>query len=594
MVYNPIQRGYTWSVRHLVRVWWAVLVVFVAVAVFTGLWYLSRPTGFLPEEDQGYIIISIQLPDAASLDRTREMEHRLNGVLRETPGVENWFVLGGFSLLDGTAAPNAATCFVAWRDWKYRTTPELQQNALVARIRGELGKMPEATTLVLIPPSIQGLGASGGFEMQIEDRENVGPQVLQERTQAIMFEVIRRQKQAKEAGGQRTSIGSAFSTFRAGVPQIYLDIDREKAEKMGVKVDDIFGTLQANLGSVYVNDFNKFGRTYQVRVQADARFRGDTSAIRRLEVPGREVSGPGPDGRPMPRARVPLGTLLSSEVRVGPQSIIRYNLYTAASLRGTAAPGAGSGEALEEMEEIADKLLPATMGYEWTGIAYQEKRVGNEATMVFGLAVFLVYLVLAALYESWLLPFAVILVVPLGLLGVVAAGSLRGIDNNIYTQIGVVLIIALASKNAILIVEFARELRLAGRSVRDAAVEAAHMRFRPIIMTSFAFILGVLPLVFATGAGAAARRSLGTAVCGGMITATVLAVFFVPVFYVAIQSLIELKNGPPKPRPGEVPHVPFEDDTVEAEGAPAKTTVSVNGDEGRAAEIEKPNKAKPK
>jgi HAE1 family hydrophobic/amphiphilic exporter-1 len=542
-VYGPVERAYGWSVRLLLRVWWVVLVGFGGLAGFTGWWYAQTPTGFLPTEDQGYVIISAQLPDAASLDRTRELEQKINSVLRNTPGVENWFVLGGFSLLDGTAAPNAATAFIAWKDFKYRKTPELQQEALVARVQAELGALREAAIVVLVPPSIQGLGAAGGFEMQIQDREGAGLDVLQERTQAMSAEVIRRQ-------GGPTAVGSAFSTFRAGVPQVYLNIDREKAEKMGVKVSDVFATLQANLGSVYVNDFNKFGRTYQVRVQADSGFRADPNVIRRLEVPGREglMSA---DGNPLPRPRVPLGTLLTTEVQVGPQSIIRYNLYPTAQLRGGTAPGASSGQALAEMEQIAAEALPPTMGYEWSGIAFQEKRVGGEAFLVFGLAVFLVYLVLAALYESWLLPLAVILVVPLGLLGVVAAVNLRGLDNNIYTQIGVVLIIALASKNAILIVEFARELRLSGKGVREAAAEAAKMRFRPIIMTSFAFILGVVPLVWATGAGAASRQSLGTAVFGGMITSTVLAVFFVPVFYVAVQSLIELKNGPPKPLPGE-------------------------------------------
>ena len=389
------------------------------------------------------------------------------------------------------------------------------------------------------------------------------------------------------AGGRLGEIdpSATRSTFRGGVPQIYLDINRQKAEQMGVKVDDIFSTLQANLGSVYVNDFNKFGRTYQVRVQADARFRGDTDVIKRLEVPGREPATMSPDTpeRMRVRPRVPLGTLLDTEIVLGPQSIIRYNLYPTAQIPGRSAPGVSSKDAINAMEKLAERELPPTMGYEWTALSYQEKRASGgafsvleqpiaESFVVFGLAVLLVYLVLAALYESWLLPFAVILVVPLGLLGVVAAVQLRiwlhdntgpdkwlhkflpnvaSMDNNIYTQIGVVLIIALASKNAILIVEFARELRMSGRSVMQAALEASRMRFRPIIMTSFAFILGVLPLVFATGAGAASRQSLGTAVCGGMITSTVLAVFFVPVFYVAIQSLIELKNGPPKPPPGE-------------------------------------------
>ncbi|MBA4065270.1 MAG: hydrophobe/amphiphile efflux-1 family RND transporter [Isosphaera sp.] len=539
-VYRPVERAYAVAVRLLLRVWWVVLVGFGGLAGLTGWWYAETPTGFLPEEDQGYMIIAAQLPDAASLDRTRELEVRLNAVLRNTPGVENWFVLGGFSLLDGTAAPNAATAFVAWKDYKYRKSPELQQAELKRRIDLEFAQIREAAIVTLIPPSIQGLGTAGGFEMQVQDREATGLDVLQERAQAMVA----------EAQARSGAVGRAFTTFRAGVPQVYLNIDREKAEKMGVKVSDVFATLQANLGSVYVNDFNKFGRTYQVRVQADAGFRADPSVIRRLEVPGREGLT-GPDGQPLPRPRVPLGTLLTAEVQVGPQSIIRYNLYPTAQLRGETAPGASSGQALAEMEGVAAGALPPTMGYEWSGIAFQEKRVGSEAYLVFGLAVFLVYLVLAALYESWLLPLAVILVVPLGLLGVVAAVNVRGLDNNIYTQIGVVLIIALASKNAILIVEFARELRLGGRGIREAAAEAARMRFRPIIMTSFAFILGVVPLVWATGAGAASRQSLGTAVFGGMITSTVLAVFFVPVFYVAVQSLIELKNGPPRRLPGE-------------------------------------------
>jgi HAE1 family hydrophobic/amphiphilic exporter-1 len=400
----------------------------------------------------------------------------------------------------------------------------MQQESLVKELQAEFGKLREAFTLVLVPPSIQGLGVAGGFQMQVEDREGVGAAALQERTQAVIDEARK-----------RPEIGLAASTFRAGVPQVYLNIDRVKAEKMGVLVSDIFATLQANLGSVYVNDFNRFDRTYQVRVQADARFRGAPSLLRRLEVRNREGG------------RVPLATLLTPETRIGPQSVIRYNLYPAAAINGGAAAGVSSGEALRTMEDVAAQVLPASMGYDWTGIAFQEKRVSGEAIAVFALAVLLVYLVLAAQYESWFLPLAVILVVPLGLLGVVAAVNLRGMDNNIYTQIGIVLIIALASKNAILIVEFARELRLAGRSIREAAVEAARMRFRPILMTSFAFILGVAPLVWATGAGAAGRRALGTAVFGGMITSTVLAVFFVPAFYVAVQGMIERWSGRPAP-----------------------------------------------
>ena len=565
-VYRPIERGYAWSVRQLLKVWWVVLLVFLGAAVGTGVWYTRTPTGFLPTEDQGYIIIAVQLPDSASLDRTREVTERMNAVFgryRDKGAVENWFVLGGLSLLDGTQAPNGATAFAAWTDWSKRTTPALQQEALVQDLQIEFGSMREAVVIVIVPPAIQGLGVAGGFQMQVEDREGVGLDALQDRTQAVIA-----------AAQRRGEIGQVVSTFRAGVPQIYLNIDRAKAEKMGVKMNDVFSTLQANLGSVYVNDFNKFGRTYQVRVQADAAFRTDPSVIRRLEVPGR------PDTPNGPPKRVPLGTLLDVENQIGPQSVSRYNLYPVAAINGAAAPGVSSGDAIQAMEEVAGETLPATMGFEWTAIAFQEKRVTDEAVLVFGLAVLLVYLVLAAQYESWLLPFAVILVVPLGLLGVVAAVNLRGMDNNVYTQIGIVLIIALASKNAILIVEFSRELRIAGRTVRQAAVEAARLRFRPIIMTSFAFILGVVPLVWATGAGAAGRRSLGTAVFGGMITSTVLAVFFVPVFYVAIQWLIELRNGPPKLPPGhEIPALAGE--AVLVNGAPHDpATVPITSEEG--------------
>lgn len=527
--YGWLESLYTWCIRGLVRVWWLMLVLFAVVAVATGIWYRNLPTGFLPTEDQGYVIVAVQLPDAASLERTGELIVRINKVLKEQAGIENYFALGGFSLLEGTNTPNAATMFIVWDDWAKRKKPELSQDALVGNLRKEFGEFRDAQILVLIPPSIRGLGVAGGFEMRVEDREGVGLEELQNRAIAVV-----------EAARARGEIAPQISsTLRAGVPQLYLDIDRVKAEKMGVPSSAIFNTLQANLGSFYVNDFNKFGRTYQVRVQAKGPFRDRAEDIGKLEVRNR-------DGQ-----MVPLGTLLTVREQLGPSAISRYNLYPSAQLNGAAAPGVSSGDALRAMEEVADEQLPASMGYDWTGIAFQEKRVTGEEIIVFALAVFMVYLVLAAQYESWILPMSVILVVPLGLLGVVAAVWIRGFENNIYSQIGVVLIIALASKNAILIVEFARELRIAGKSIREAAVQAARMRFRPILMTSFAFIMGVVPLVFATGAGAASRQSLGTAVFGGMISATILAVFFVPAFYVAMQNLSELFSGPPKPHEGE-------------------------------------------
>ncbi|MBO0698800.1 MAG: efflux RND transporter permease subunit [Zavarzinella sp.] len=554
-LYRPTERVYAWTVRHVLRVWWLMLLIFVGLALFTAWLYNRTPQGFLPNEDQGYVLIAVQLPDAASLERTREVTDRMNKVFRKFRDrgvVEHWFVLGGLSLLDGTNAPNGATAFASWTDWSKRTTRESQQEELVKALQMEFLQMQEATIIVIIPPAIQGLGFAGGFQMQLEDRGGVGLAALQERAQAIMDEA----KKRPEFDPVKFQ-----STFRAGVPQVYLNIDRVKCEQMGVKLDDVFNALQANLGSIYVNDFNKFDRTYQVRIQADAQYRADPGLLGRLEVKNR-------DG-----GKVPLGTLLTPDMQIGPLSVIRYNLYPSAAINGMTAPGVSSGDGLKAMEDVAKETLPPSMGYEWTSIALQQKRVSSggfrfggydvgEAVLIFGLAVLFVYLVLAAQYESWWLPFAVILVVPLGLLGVVAgvnvktllSGLVPGLmpmDNNIYTQIGVVLIIALASKNAILIVEFARELRLSGMPIREAAVQAARMRFRPIIMTSFAFILGVAPLVFATGAGAAARQSLGTAVFGGMITGTVLAVFFVPVFFLVIQNLIELRHGPPKLHAGE-------------------------------------------
>jgi HAE1 family hydrophobic/amphiphilic exporter-1 len=334
-----------------------------------------------------------------------------------------------------------------------------------------------------------------------------------------------------KANGQ-TSLAGVQSTFRAGVPQIYVDIDRVKAKTLGVPLDSVFGTMQAALGSAYVNDFNKFGKTYQVRVQAEQKFRLQPEDIERLEVRNR-------DGK-----MIPIGSLATVHKTLGPQIVPRYNLYPSATINGAAAPGVSSGQSLELMEQLAAASLPDNMGYEWTGMSFQEKRVGSQALYVFALGVLMVYLVLAAQYESWVMPAAVIMVVPLALLGTVIAVAVRGMDNNIYTQIGIVLIIALASKNAILIVEFARELRAQGRTILEAAVEASRLRFRPILMTSFAFILGIVPLIRATGAGAASRRALGTAVFGGMIAATVLAVFFVPVFYVLMQRLAEWRRRP--------------------------------------------------
>ncbi|MEO8268327.1 MAG: multidrug efflux RND transporter permease subunit [Aureliella sp.] len=523
-VFGWIEAGYVYCIGGLLHAWPIVLVVFALTLGGTLWWYRQVPTGFLPTEDQGYLITAIQLPDAASQDRTRQVIERMNAILADQPGVETWFTLGGLSLLEGSQSSNAATMFIALKDWGERTKPGLQQGPLIGEITQKFAAIKDAFILVIPPPSIQGLGTSGGFDMQVEDRGGAGLDELQEAVNGLIA------RAAQQPELQRVS-----STFRAGVPQLFTDVDRSRVLSMQVQLGDVFTTLQAALGSAYVNDFNKYGRTYRVMLQADAPFRDSVDDVRRLNV--RNATGD----------MVSLGSLMTIEESFGPQIIRRFNLYPAAGVTGSAAPGTSSGDALKTMAELAHKTFPDTIGFDWNGVSLQESRTKGEEVFVFGLAVLIVYLVLAFLYESWVLPLAVILVVPLGLLGTVAAISMMGMDNNVYVQIGVVLIIALASKNAILIVEFARDLRKQGESIHQSALHAARMRLRPILMTSFAFILGVLPLVFATGAAAASRRSLGTAVCGGMITSTVLAVFFTPVFFFVFQWLSEFRTQRDEP-----------------------------------------------
>ncbi|WP_010586699.1 efflux RND transporter permease subunit [Schlesneria paludicola] len=521
-IYDRCEGVYAAIISRLVRNTAVTMMVFVALCVVTGYWFTRLPVGFLPTEDQGYAIMGAQLPDAASLTRTRAVTTKISDILAKTPGVRGWFLIGGNSLLDGATVSNAATFYLDFEPFeKRRKHPEQSLEGILGHVMMEVQKIPEAMIFAFPPPAIMGLGTAGGFEMKLENKANLSLQEMQQ----IADEIVR-------DGNAQSGLTRLQTSFRSGVPQLFVDIDRTKAKSLGVPLATIFNTLQASLGSAYVNDFNKFGRTWQVRVQADEQFRLRPEDIKLLEV--RNATG----------QMIPMGTFASVQKISGPQIIPRYNLYPSASINGQAAPGFSSGDAMALMEQMAKQKLPTSMGFDWTGISYQEKKVGGQAVYVFALAVLMVYLVLAAQYESWLLPAAVILVVPLALLGTVAAVAVRGMDNNVYTQIGIVLIIALASKNAILIVEFARELRHKGMGILEAAVEASRLRFRPILMTSFAFILGILPLVNATGAGAASRRSLGTAVFGGMLAATVLAVFFVPVFYVVMQRLSELRRRP--------------------------------------------------
>ncbi len=519
-VFKLVENTYIFFVRWMLRAWPVMLILFGLIISATAWWYQQVPTGFLPSEDQGYLITAIQLPDAASQERTQEVIQQVNEIFAETPGIQTWFTLGGMSLMEGSQSSNAATMFIRLEDWDQRTTPELQQDALIGQLMGRLGQIKEAFIIVLAPPAIQGLGMSGGFEMQVEDRGGAG---LDELQTAVMTLVAESQNQPE--------LTHVNSTFRPGVPQLFADVNRQQVMGLQVPLGDVFSTMQAALGSAYVNDFNKFGRTYRVSIQVDAPFRDDVNDIRRLNV--RNKYG----------EMVSLGSLMTIDETFGPSIIRRFNLYPSATITGAAAPGQSSGQALELMERLAKENFPDTIGFDWSGVSLQESQQKGGEIVVLGLAVLLVYLALAFLYESWALPLAVILVVPLGLLGTIAAVSLMGMENNVYVQIGMVLIIALACKNAILIVEFARDLRKQGKSIREAAIEASRLRLRPILMTSFAFIFGVLPLVFAEGAAAASRRSLGTAVCGGMITSTFLAIFFTPVFFVVFQWLSELRSS---------------------------------------------------
>ena len=514
--FDVVSARYKTLVERCVNAVPVSMAVFVALTALAGWGYSQLPTGFLPTEDQGYFFASAQLPDAASLERAEEVAASMNAAIEATPGIAHAVVITGYSLIDGTSLSNAVTAFVVMDPWDERSDPALSQQSIVSDLRRRFGDIQEAIVFAFVPPAINGLGVSGGFQMEIQDRAGVGFDVLQQVADEIVAD-----------GDAQTGLAALNTTFRSRVPQLFADINRVQAKTLGLPLDEVFGTLQSALGSSYVNDFNRFGRTYQVNLQADSRFRQKRSDIKRLEV--RNLDG----------QMIPLGTVLDVKESFGPQLVRRYNLYPSASVTGEAAAGYSSGQALGLMEQMASAKLPLSMGFDWTGMTYQEKQVGAEAAVIFGLAILLVFLVLAAQYESWSAPAAVIFAVPLGLLGAVAAVAMRGFENDVYMQIGVVLLVALASKNAILIVEFARERHAAGLGLLEAAVEAAHLRFRPILMTSFSFVLGVLPLVFAAGAGGASRRSLGTVVLGGQLSATIIAVVLVPVFFVLFQRLGE-------------------------------------------------------
>ncbi len=517
--FEAASSGYVTVVRGILRR--AILgLVAAAVLAVLAVWGLGRlPTGFLPEDDSGYLFATAQLPEGATVDRTYEVTQALSQEIRAIPGVRACVGVSGYSLLDSAKLPNAATFWISLLPFDERGKEEGQDLAtILGRVRAVLDRENRATGTAFVPPPIPGLGASGGFEMRVLAREGQPPAVLEETARALV----------EEAGGQ-SSLAGVYTTFRARSPQVLVDVDREAAKALGIPLDEIFGTLGAYLGGAYVNDFTRFGRNYQVKIQAEGGARAFADQVPRIRV--RNEHG----------KMVPIGSVASVRRAFGPQVLGRFNMYPAALISGGPAPGVSSGQALAVMEDTANRVLPGGMGFSWSGLSFQEKAAGGVGG-IFLVAIVFVYLFLAAQYESWTVPLAVILVVPVSLLGTVVLVAARRMDINVYTQIGIVLLVGLAAKNAILIVEFAMELHRGGRPLREAALEAARLRFRPILMTSLAFILGTFPLVVATGAGAAGRQALGTAVFGGMIAATVLSTLLVPLFFVVIEGLTSRRS----------------------------------------------------
>jgi multidrug efflux pump len=505
-----------------------MLGVYLVLVAVTGVLFKVVPGGFVPGQDKQYLIGFAQLPDGATLDRTEDVVRRMGEIVLKHPGVEHAVSFPGLSINGFTNSSNSGIVFAALKSFDERKSPQLSGGAIAGQLNQQFGAIPDAFIALFPPPPVQGLGTTGGFKLQLEDRASLGYAALDTATKGFLAKAY-----------QTPELAGIFSSYQVNVPQLYADVDRTKARQLGVPITEVFDAMQIYLGSLYVNDFNKFGRTYSVRVQADAAYRARAEDVGLLKV--RTNSG----------EMVPLSALMSVKPSSGPERAMRYNGFLAADINGRAAPGYSSGQAQDAVTRIAAETLPPGITYEWTELTFQEILAGNSAVWVFPLSVLLVFLVLAALYESLVLPLSIILIVPMGLLAAMTGVWLGHGDNNIFTQIGLMVLVGLSAKNAILIVEFARELEFAGRTPLQAAIEAAGLRLRPILMTSLAFVMGVLPLAYATGAGAEMRRAMGVAVFSGMIGVTAFGLFLTPVFYVLLRRLA---GNRPLKRHGEIPH----------------------------------------
>ncbi len=492
------------------------MAVFAAIALLLGR---QLSSSFVPEEDLGYFFVNVTLPDGASLQRTDAFSAQVEQQLRQTEGVAHVFSVMGFSVLSGTVATNSGTMFVALEPWHERKGAHHTSRAIADRMNKQLAQLPTGSALIVLPPSIPGVGVSGGFTFELQDRSGGTPQYLAEQVERFL-----------DAAKKRPELGQVNSFYRASVPQRFIDVDRDQVLKQGASISEVYQTLQAYLGGAYVNDFSRFGRQWRVYLQAEPEYRADTESLRLFSVRGT-------DGQ-----IIPLTQLLSVQPTTGPQFTTRFNLYRAAEISGSAAPGYSSGQAMDALEQVAREVLPPTMGYDWSALSYQERHSARGGR-TYALALVVVFLVLAALYESWSLPWSVLLTTPVAVVGAFLGLLLRGYPTDVFSQIGMVMLIGLTAKNAILIVEFARSERRQGRSIHDAAVGGAELRLRPILMTSFAFIFGCVPLWLASGSGAISRRELGTVVISGMLVATLIGIFLVPAVFAFVEQLIERRQA---------------------------------------------------